>query len=115
MDKGTDRISEDIKDIARTRAAIADKLELIERRLTSTMEEAKAKADDVVGQTRATVQEALDSIKAATDPRRVAHNHPWLLVSGAIAVGMTLEIALRPSRRRDGVIQYYPPQATQQR
>lgn len=111
MDQGTDRISEDLKDIVRTRGAIADKLELIERRLTSSVEEAKAKADEIVGRTQASVQEAVDSVKAATDPQRLAHDHPWLLLSGAIAVGMTLGVALRSTSRQNGVIPYYPPNA----
>lgn len=111
MDQGTDRISEDLKDIVRTRGSIADKLELIERRLTFSVEEAKAKADEIVGRTQATMQDAVASVKQATDPRRLAHDHPWLLLSGAIAVGMTLGIALKSSRRQDGVIPYYPPRA----
>ena len=111
MDQGTDRIAEDLKEIVRTRGAIADKLDLIERRLASSVEEAWTKADDVIDRTQTTMFQALDSVKAATDPRRLANDHPWLLLSGAIAVGMTLGTALHASRRRSGVTPYYPPKA----
>jgi DNA anti-recombination protein RmuC len=44
MDKEMDRIAQDVKDIVQTRTAIADKLENLEHRFTSMVEEAKTMA-----------------------------------------------------------------------
>jgi len=102
-----DRIVEDVKDIVQTRTAIADKLEKLEHRFTSTVQEAKTIAEDFAGRTQSMIENTMGSVKEATDPSRLVANHPWTLVSGAIIVGFAMGRLLRQGG--NGVIPYYPP------
>lgn len=107
MAKGMDRITQDVKDIVETRTAIADKLEKLEHRFTSTVEEAKMMAEDFAGRTQSMIEDTVGTVKEATDPSRMVANHPWVLVSGAIFVGFAVGRLLRQGG--NGVIPYYPP------
>lgn len=107
MDKGMDRIAQDVKDIVETRTAIADKLEKLEHRFTSTIQEAKTMAEDFAGRTQSKIEETVDSVKEATDPARFISNHPWVMVSGAIMAGFAVGRLF--SQGSHGVIPYYPP------
>jgi ElaB/YqjD/DUF883 family membrane-anchored ribosome-binding protein len=107
MDKGMDRIAQDVKDIVETRTAIADKLEQLEHRFASTVEEAKLMAEDVADRTQSMIGQAVDSVKDVTDPSRLASDHPWVMVSGALLVGFAAGRLL--AHDRNGVIPYYPP------
>ncbi|MBX3300694.1 MAG: hypothetical protein KF693_00605 [Nitrospira sp.] len=107
MDQGMDRIAQDVKDIAETRTAIADKLEKLEHRFTSTVAGAKIMAGDFATRTQSMIEDTVDSVKDATDPSRLVSNHPWVLVSGAIMVGFAVGRLLRQDG--NGVIPYYPP------
>jgi len=102
-----DRIVEDMKDIVETRTAIADKLEKLEHRFTSTVHEAKTMVEDFAGRTQSMIEDTMGSVKEATDPSRLVSNHPWALVSGAIIVGFAVGRLLREGE--DKVIPYYPP------
>ena len=107
MDKGMDRIVEDVKEIVETRTAIADKLEKLEHRFTSTVQEAKTMAEDFAGRTQSMFEDTMGSVKEATDPSRLVSNHPWAVVSGAIIVGFAVGRLLREGQNR--VMPYYPP------
>ncbi len=107
MDQGTAQIAEDLKDLVQTRAAIADKLGLIERRLTQSVEEAKTKAEQVVLDTQASIRSAVHTIKRVTNPSRIASTHPWLMVAGAMLVGYAAGQVQH--RGNPGVMPYYPP------
>ncbi|MBX3319062.1 MAG: hypothetical protein KF890_04215 [Nitrospira sp.] len=107
MDKGMDRIVEDVKEIVETRTAIADKLEKLEHRFTSTVQEAKTMAEDFAGRTQSMFEDTMGSVKEATDPSRLVSNHPWAVVSGAIIVGFAVGRLLREGQ--NGVMPYYPP------
>lgn len=107
MAKGMDRIVEDVKDIVETRTAIADKLDKLEHRFTSTVQEAKTMAEDFAGRTQSMIEGTMGSVKEATDPSRLVSNHPWALVSGAIIMGFAMGRLLR--EEGNGVIPYYPP------
>ncbi len=107
MDKGMDRIAQDVKDIVQTRTAIADKLEKLEHRFTSTVEEAKMMAEDFTDRAQAIVEDTVESVKEVTDPSRLASNYPWLMVSGAIMAGFAVGRLF--SQGETGVTPYYPP------
>lgn len=107
MDKGMDRLVEDVKEIVETRTAIADKLEKLEHRFTSTVQEAKTMAEDFAGRTQSMFEDTMGSVKEATDPSRLVSNHPWAVVSGAIIVGFAVGRLLREGQ--NGVMPYYPP------
>lgn len=107
MAEGMDRITQDVKDIVETRTAIADKLEKLEHRFTSTVEEAKMMAEGFAGRTQSMIEDTMGSVKEAADPSRLIANHPWVLVSGAIIVGFAVGRLLRQGE--NGVVPYYPP------
>mgnify|MGYP001157464717 CR=1 FL=1 len=107
MDKGMDRIAEDVKDIVETRTAIADKLEKLEHRFTSTVQEAKTMAEDFAGRTQSVIEDTMGSVKEATDPGRLVSNHPWAIVSGAVIVGFAVGRLFKEGE--NGVVPYYPP------
>lgn len=109
MDQRTARIAEDVKDIVQTRTAISETLNLIERRLTGSIEEAKHTASDFVDHAKSTVEEAVASTKQAIDPIYQASHHPWLFLGGAMLVGFVIEamITAKPKSYR-----YHPPGAT---
>lgn len=106
MDTGMDRIAQDVKDIVHTRTAIADKLEKLEHRFTSTVEEAKMMAEDFADRAQAVVEDTVESVKEVTDPSRLASNYPWLMVSGAIMAGFAVGRVFAPGG--SGVTPYYP-------
>ncbi|QPD04410.1 MAG: hypothetical protein Nkreftii_002184 [Candidatus Nitrospira kreftii] len=107
MDKGMDHIAQDVKDIVQTRTAIADKLDKLEHRFTSTVEEAKMMAEDFADRAQAVVEDTVESVKEVTDPSRLASNYPWLMVSGAIMTGFAVGRLIAQEQTR--VIPYYPP------
>jgi hypothetical protein len=107
MDKGMDHIAQDVKDIVQTRTAIADKLDKLEHRFTSTVEEAKMMAEDFADRAQAVVEDTVESVKEVTDPSRLASNYPWLMVSGAIVTGFAVGRLFAQGETR--VIPYYPP------
>lgn len=107
MDKGMDRIAEDVKDIVETRTAIADKLEKLEQCFSSSVEEAKMIAENLVDRTQSVIDDTIKSVKEATDPTHLVTQHPWLMVSGSIMVGAALGRVF--SEERQGVVPYYPP------
>ncbi|RPH80651.1 MAG: hypothetical protein EHM80_04710, partial [Nitrospiraceae bacterium] len=59
MDKGADRIAQDIKDIVQTRIAIAEKLGAIEQHVGSTMQHARTMMTQVADKTTSSVHETL--------------------------------------------------------
>lgn len=107
MDQGMDRITQDVKDIVETRTAIAEKLEKLEQRLASSVQEAKMIAENFADRTQSVIEGTVDSIKEATDPSRLVSHHPWVMVSGAIMAGFALGQVLR--NNDGGIIPYYPP------
>jgi ElaB/YqjD/DUF883 family membrane-anchored ribosome-binding protein len=107
MDKGMDRIAQDMKDIVETRTAIADKLGQLEHRFASTVEEAKTMAENFADRTQSMIEGTMNSVKEATDPSRLVSQHPWVMVSGGIVVGYALGRLFRQGG--NGVIPYYPP------
>lgn len=107
MDKGMDRIAQDVKDIVETRAAIADKLEKLEHRFSSTVEDVKMMAEDFTDRTQSIIEDTVNSVKNATEPSRLIAQHPWVMVSGAIVAGFAVGRLLR--QEGNGVLPYYPP------
>ena len=107
MDKGMDRIAQDVKDIVETRTAIADKLGKLEYRFASTVEEAKTMAENFADRAQSMIEDTMDSVKEATDPSRLVSHHPWVMVGGAIMVGLAVGRLLR--QEGNGIIPYYPP------
>jgi hypothetical protein len=97
MDKRADPISQDISDIADTRAAMAEKLELLEDRVQKTMQEAKMTVLDIVDHVRDTAEGFIDrtekvveQTKQRLDPRYQTNRRPWLMMGAAVLAGFVI-------------------------
>jgi ElaB/YqjD/DUF883 family membrane-anchored ribosome-binding protein len=108
MDKGADRIAQDIKDIVQTRIAIAEKLGAIEQHVGSTMQHARTMMTQVADKTTSSVHETLKATKEAFDPRVHVTRHPWVFVGGTLVLGYAVGALYRRGWRIDGVVPYYP-------
>jgi ElaB/YqjD/DUF883 family membrane-anchored ribosome-binding protein len=113
MDQGRGDLAENVSEILRTRTAIGEKLELLERRVEETVEGAKSAAEDFVDRVRDTADEFLDRTKETFDPTHQVARHPWLMVGGAVLAGYVLGLletrARTSSHEGSGVYPYYPP------
>ena len=108
MDKGADRIAQDIKDIVQTRFAIAEKLGAIEQHVGSTMQHARTTMTHVADKTTSSVHETLKATKEACDPRVHVTRHPWVFVGGTLVLGYAVGALYRRGWRINGVVPYYP-------
>jgi ElaB/YqjD/DUF883 family membrane-anchored ribosome-binding protein len=110
MDQRTSDVEEDLKDILRTRLALADKLQLLEQRVEETVQGTKNAALDVINHARNTAVDFVESATESLDPTIQASRRPWVLVGTAIAIGFAAGL-IEQRRRRSGVYAYYPPEA----
>jgi len=97
MDRGAGRIAQDLKDIAKTREAMAHKLDLLEQRLQDTVQATKSMVSDVVEKIQETTEDVRDkaeeyvqNTKRALNPSYQIQERPWLMLGGAILVGYAL-------------------------
>lgn len=112
MDTSADRIAQDIKDIAQTRAAIAEKFDDIEHHVGETMQHARTTMTWLADQTVSTVRHTMRATRDALDPSVHAARHPWVFVGGALLLGYAAGVASRGGwRLTAGVVPYYPPAA----
>ena len=103
-----------------TRSALTEKLEMLEQQVTDTVQDTSAAVTDTVGTVKDAVQEAVQSVKESVretvesvkesfDVTRQVRNHPWAMVSGAMAVGFIGGLLLPSSRRPRFDHLYGPP------
>lgn len=111
MDQRTTAIDQDLKDIVQTRLDIADKLELLEQRITDTAEGATMKFSRLLDEGSQSVTQMVDKTKAALDPVHKVDDYPWLMLGGAICAGYAIGLLEARSRAQRGVYPYYPPGA----
>jgi hypothetical protein len=104
MDKGADRIAQDIKDIVQSRVAIAEKLGLIEQHLGTTVQHARTTMTEVANKTSSVVHETLQSSKEAVDPRIHVARHPWVFVGGTLVIGYAVGALYRRGWRINGAV-----------
>jgi ElaB/YqjD/DUF883 family membrane-anchored ribosome-binding protein len=83
-------ISEDLNDIAETRASMTHKLMLLEERVQDTVEEAKATVMDVMDNVKGTAEDLAERTKRAFDPIYQTTQRPWVMLGGAIVAGYVL-------------------------
>jgi ElaB/YqjD/DUF883 family membrane-anchored ribosome-binding protein len=109
MDKGAERIAQDMKDIVETRVAIAEKLEAIEQHVGATMQHARTAMTQVADKTTSTVDETIKATKDVFDLRIQAERHPWMFVGGSLVLGYGIGMLYqRGWRITTGVVPYYP-------
>ncbi len=107
MDQRASHVEEDLKDILRTRMALADKLELLEQRVEEKVQGTKMAAMDVITHVKDTAMELVETTTQHLNPAVQAGRRPWLLVGGAVAIGF-LAGWMDQRRRSSGVYPYYP-------
>lgn len=109
MDKGTERIAQDMRDIVQTRVAIAEKLGAIEHHVGTTMHHARTMMTELADRTTSSVRETVQVTKEALDPSVHVTRHPWISVGGAVCLGYAVgAIYRRGWRITAGVVPYYP-------
>jgi CHASE3 domain sensor protein len=85
MDEGTGQIRQDVSDIIKTRAAMAEKLQRLEDRIQDTVEGAKAAVLDVVENVKDTAEDLVDRTKRTFDPLYQTEQHPLVMIVAAAA------------------------------
>jgi hypothetical protein len=110
MDQRTSDVEADLKNILQTRLALADKLQLLERRVEESVMGTRTAALDIITHAKNTAVDFVESTTAQLNPVTQAQRRPWLLVGGAIAVGL-LAGWFDQRRKSSGRYTYAPPQA----
>ena len=113
MDQRPNSVSQDMRDISQTRAAMAEKLEQLEERVQETVHDAKSTVLDIVDHVKDTAEsfvdraeEFVEQTKQQFDPSYQITQRPWIMLGGAIAVGYLLGViesrqsSGRPFQRR---------------
>ena len=109
MDKGAERIAQDMKDIVQTRVTIAEKFGAIEQHIGTTMQHARMMMTELADKTTSSVRETMQVTKEALDPSVYVTRHPWIFVGGALVLGYAVgTIYRRGWRITTGVVPYYP-------
>lgn len=112
MDQRTSAIDQDLKHIVQTRIAIAEKLRLLEQRITHQAEDVTMTCSQMVNRTTTNLHQLMDKTKSAMTPSPQVAEHPWLLLGGALCAGYAIGLIERGTRHaRNGVYPYYPPGA----
>jgi ElaB/YqjD/DUF883 family membrane-anchored ribosome-binding protein len=72
--------------MSQTRAALADKIDALEYKVTSRVEAVKAKVDDV----RDSIREGTAKVKRGFDLPYQVRQHPWPALGASVVVGLVL-------------------------
>jgi ElaB/YqjD/DUF883 family membrane-anchored ribosome-binding protein len=105
-----------------TRASLAEKIEVLEQKVTNTVEEATSAVSETVHEAKEAVHETVEtvketvastvekvkgtvsatveSVKEAFDLSAHVRNHPWTMFGGSVAVGFLGGMLMGPSQRR---------------
>ena len=110
MDQRTSDVETDLKNILQTRLALADKLQHLERRVEETVLGTRSAALDIITHARNTAVDFVESTTAQLNPAVQASRRPWLVMGGAIAIGLLAGWFDR-RRKASGRYAYAPPQA----
>ena len=73
--------------MASTRCSISEKLDLLERRVVGTVEDATAAVTDTVETVKESVRDSVHSVQMSLDPIRQADRHPWTTFAVTLGVG----------------------------
>jgi ElaB/YqjD/DUF883 family membrane-anchored ribosome-binding protein len=108
MDRREDDLRQDIED---TRAAMTEKIELIEERVQETIagakstvesamqgfkqvqetvEQAKSTSDSIIESVKGTVDETIERAKRTSELIAQVHQNPWIMFGSALLVGYIL-------------------------
>ena len=110
MDQRTSAIDQDLKDIAQTRIAIAEKWDALEQQITHRVEDVTMTCSDMLNRATDNIGAFVNKTKAVVDPVHRIDRHPWLMLGGALCAGYAIGLIEQGNRhRRRGVYPHYPP------
>lgn len=110
MDQRTSAIDQDLKDIAQTRIAIAEKLDVLEQQITHRVEDVTMTCSDMLNRATDNIGAFVNKTKTVVDPIHRIDRHPWLMLGGALCAGYAIGLIEQGSRHhRRGVYPHYPP------
>lgn len=110
MDHRTSAIDQDLKNIAQTRIAIAEKLNVLEQQITHRVEDVTMTCSDMLNRATDNIGAFVDKTKAVVDPAHRIDRHPWLMLGGALCAGCAIGLIEQGNRRpRRGIYPHYPP------
>lgn len=110
MDQRTRDVQEDLKQIDRTRAALDEKLQLLDRRIDDTVRETKAATLEVFESAGEKVSHLVETMRHGPIPYLVsrATRQPLALVGGVVALGLLATWIDRRRRSNGGIYPYFP-------
>lgn len=112
MDQRAHDVEEDLKNILRTRMALADKVRSLEQRVEETVQCTRETAMETI---EAAKKSAMQWVTSPTDRLRsfeMLARRPSIVAGGVVAISLlTLWVARGRPYRRSGVYPYYPPRA----
>ena len=88
MDQRAHDVEEDVKHILRTRLALEDKIDTLERRVEATVESTKMAALDALDLARNKAAGFIESTTHQLNPTVQAGRRPWIMIGSAIALGL---------------------------
>ncbi|MCS6288808.1 MAG: hypothetical protein H8K10_07500 [Nitrospira sp.] len=110
MDHRTSAIEQGLRDIAQTRIAIAEKLDVLEQRITHRVEDVTMTCSDMLNRATDNIGAFVNKTKAVVDPAQHIDRHPWLMLGGALCAGYAIGLIEQGSKhQRGGVYPHYPP------
>lgn len=112
MDQRAHDVEEDLKNILRTRMALADKVRSLEQRVEDTVQCTRETAMETI---EAAKKRAMQWMTSPTDRLRsfeMLARRPSIIAGGVVAISLlTLWVSQGRQHRRSGVYPYYPPRA----
>ena len=109
MDQTPDALEQDMTSIVATRAAIADKLKLLERRVEESLHSSRQTIHQFMREGTRTMERAATIENGARLIAKHAQERPWMLVGAAVALGFLAGQVIGHARR--SVYPYYTPSA----
>jgi ElaB/YqjD/DUF883 family membrane-anchored ribosome-binding protein len=110
MDQRARDVEADLKEILQTRQALGEKISLLEKRVDETVQGTKAAALAALDFARNKAADFIETAAENLDPNVQARRRPWVMVGGAVAIGLLAGL-LEQRRRNSGYYRYYPPKA----
>lgn len=103
-------VEQDIKDILETRQEISRKIQLIDEKARSELENMKTSLSDLAGAVAETGKEFFDQSARVLNQTRQMNARPWTALAGVVLFGILIG-ALDKRFRHAKVYPYYPPKA----
>lgn len=112
MDQREHDVEEDLKNILRTRMALAEKVQSLEQRVQDTVRCTRETAMDTLDGAKKMATQWMTSPTSRLGSFEMLRRRPPIIAGGVMAMGLlAIWITQRKQHGRSGVYPYYPPQA----